>query len=208
MAEDEKPKSNIITDFRLAMKRKGLRGVFWSLLVHPGNQAIALYRIYRWLYLHGFERLAAVGMRLNYFFCGVEINPQAEIGADFHLDHPIGTLIHRRCRIGRGVHLHSHCMVGGHGDPGNDNFVDIRDYAQIYHGAIVGADVTVGEFAQVGLHAVARTHDIPPYSIAVGAPARIIKINGETVNPDDYKNYKYDPADYKGPPVSIDHLME
>ncbi|MBN1288973.1 MAG: hypothetical protein JXA49_04975 [Actinobacteria bacterium] len=205
---DEGSRSNIINDFRLAMKRKGWRGVFWSLLLHPGNQAIALYRIYRWLYLHGFERLAALGMRLNYFFCGVEINYEAEIGPDFHLDHPIGVLIHRRCRIGKGVRLYSHCMVGAHGEPGNDNFVDIRDYAQIYHGAIVGADVTVGEFAEVGLHSVARTHDIPPYAVAIGAPARVVKVKGKPVDPGDFKDYKYDSSDYEGPPVSIDHLEQ
>ncbi|MBN2167829.1 MAG: hypothetical protein JW738_01175 [Actinobacteria bacterium] len=203
---DSTPGSNIFMDLRLALKRKGWRGVFWTMLTHPGNQAIALYRVYRWLYLHGFERSAAIGMRLNYFLCGVEINYEAEIGPDFHLDHPIGVFIHRRCRIGRGVRLYSHCMVGAHGEPGNDNFVDIRDYAQIYHGSMVGANVTVGEFSEIGLGSIVRTHDIPPYAVAIGAPVRVIRVKGEPVNPDDYKNYKYDPADYKGPPVSIDHL--
>jgi phosphonate metabolism protein (transferase hexapeptide repeat family) len=44
----------------------------------------------------------------------------------------------------------------------------------IGHGAIIMPGVTVGNGATVGSGAVV-TRDVPPYSIAVGAPARVIK---------------------------------
>ncbi len=191
--------SHFLEDFRLALKRKGFGNLMRDIFLHPGNQAIALYRIYRMLYLKGHVNLAFLGYRLNYFLCGVEIHPDAEIGPDFHLDHPIGVLIGRRTRIGRGVRIYSHVAVGAVGLPEENPFMDVRDYVQIYHGAMVGGSCTIGEYAQIGLNAVVWNQDIPPYAVVVGNPGRVIKIAGKRVNPDDYRDYKYDPSDYKGP---------
>ncbi|GAB2771862.1 hypothetical protein GCM10027275_13330 [Rhabdobacter roseus] len=52
--------------------------------------------------------------------------------------------------------------------------VIIKDGAHIGIGAILMPGVTIGEGAIVGAGSVV-TKDIPPYSIAVGAPARVIK---------------------------------
>jgi hypothetical protein len=40
MAEQETP-SSVISDLRLALKRKGMGGFVRDILLHPGNQAIA-----------------------------------------------------------------------------------------------------------------------------------------------------------------------
>jgi serine O-acetyltransferase len=192
--------SGFLTDLKLAMKRKGVGGLVRDILLHPGNQAIALYRVYRWLYLRGHLYLAFLGYRLNYFLCGVEIHPDAEIGHDFHLDHPISVLIGRRTRIGSGVRIYSHVAVGAVGLPEENPFMDVRDHVQIYHGAMVGGNAVIGEYAQIGLNAVVWNQDIPPYAIVVGNPAMVIKIWDKKVNPKDYRNYKYDPSDYHGPP--------
>jgi len=81
--------------------------------------------------------------------------------------------------------------------------MDVRKYVQIYHGAMVGGNCIIGEFAQIGLNAVVLDRDIPPYAVVVGNPGLIVKIGDKRVNPDDYKDYKYDPADYHGPPFDI-----
>ncbi len=198
MAEQETP-SSVISDLRLALKRKGMGGFVRDILLHPGNQAIALYRVYRILYEKGHMYLAFLGYRLNYFLCGVEIHPDAEIGPDFHLDHPVATLIGRRTRIGKGVRIYSHVAVGAIGLPQDNPLMDVRDYVQIYHGAMVGGNCVIGEYAQIGLNAVILDQDVPPYASVVGNPARVVKIRDKKVNPDDYKDYKYDPADYTGP---------
>ncbi len=52
--------------------------------------------------------------------------------------------------------------------------VIIEDGAHIGIGAIIMPGVTIGEGAVIGAGAVV-TKDIPPYSVAVGMPAKIIK---------------------------------
>lgn len=200
---EEQGASHFLSDLRLAMKRKGFGGLLRDILLHPGNQAIALYRLYRALYLKGHTFLAEIGYRLNLFLCDVEINPDADIGPDFHLDHALSILIGRGTRLGRGVRIYSHVAVGALGLPGTDPFMDVRDYVQIYHGAMVGGNCIIGEFAQISLNAVVLDRDIPPYAVVVGNPGQVVKIRDERVNPDDYKNYKYDPADYTGPPFDM-----
>jgi serine O-acetyltransferase len=196
--------AHFMDDLRLAFKRKGIGGLARDVLLHPGNQAIALYRIYRALYLRGHINLAFLGYRLNYFLCGVEIHPDADIGPDFHLDHPISVLIHRRTRIGRGVRIYSHVALGAVGLPEENPFMDVRDYVQIYHGAMVGGNAIIGEYAQIGINAAVWNQDVPPYAVVVGNPAQVIRIEGKRVDPEDYKGYKYNPSDFHGPPREID----
>jgi acetyltransferase-like isoleucine patch superfamily enzyme len=50
----------------------------------------------------------------------------------------------------------------------------IQDGAHIGIGAIIMPGVTIGEGAVIGAGSVV-TKDIPPYSIAVGTPAKVIK---------------------------------
>ncbi len=52
--------------------------------------------------------------------------------------------------------------------------VIIKDGAHIGIGAIIMPGVTIGEGAIIGAGSVV-TKDIPPYSVAVGSPARVIK---------------------------------
>jgi len=52
--------------------------------------------------------------------------------------------------------------------------VIIKDGAHIGIGAIIMPGVTIGEGAVIGAGAVV-TSDIPPYSVAAGVPARVIK---------------------------------
>ena len=52
--------------------------------------------------------------------------------------------------------------------------VVIKDGAHIGIGAIIMPGVTIGEGAVIGAHSVV-THDIPPYCVAVGSPAKVIR---------------------------------
>lgn len=49
----------------------------------------------------------------------------------------------------------------------------------IGYGAVVTKGVTIGDGCVIGANSVV-THDIPPYSVAVGAPARVIKKRDQT----------------------------
>ena len=53
---------------------------------------------------------------------------------------------------------------------------EVHDGALVGMGAVVLNDAVVGEYATVGAGAVVKQNDIiPPYSLAVGIPAKVIK---------------------------------
>ena len=54
------------------------------------------------------------------------------------------------------------------------NKVHIKDNVWLGQRVVVLPGVTIGEFSIIGANSVV-THDIPPYSIAVGSPARVVK---------------------------------
>lgn len=198
--------AGIIADFKLALKRKGLMGLLQSMLTHAGNQAIALYRINRWLWLHDFRFLAMLGYRLNFFLCNVELHPEADIEPGLHLDHPVAVIIHRNTHVGKGCRIMSHTTIGGMQPPEMETepLLDIRDYVQVHHNAVVMCtNHVIGEFSIIGAGAIVLNMDVPPYATVVGNPARIVRIRGEKVDPEDYKDYRYDPADYTGPPWDV-----
>lgn len=98
----------------------------------------------------------------------------------------IGTIIVGPVETGRGVGIGQHVSVQGfnHGYEDVDTPpllqsvtkrpVKIGDYTHLNTNVVVLGGVTIGERCQIGAGAVV-THDIPPYSVAVGNPARVVK---------------------------------
>jgi len=104
----------------------------------------------------------------------------------------IGTVIIGPVIMGNGSGTGQHVFISGfnHGySDGSRNSseqsldikgVVIEDEAHIGANSVVTAGVTIGKRTQVGAGSVV-TKDIPPYSVAVGNPARVIKqFNHET----------------------------
>lgn len=104
----------------------------------------------------------------------------------------IGSVIIGPVTMGNGSGLGQHVFVAGfnHGyDDGTKNSsvqplvvrpVVIEDEAHIGANSVVTAGVTIGKRSQVGAGSVV-TKSIPPFSVAVGNPARVIKqYNHET----------------------------
>ncbi len=98
----------------------------------------------------------------------------------------IGSVVVGPVEIGRHVFLGQHVSVQGinHGyedvetDPNLQPLmlrpVRIGDYTHLGTNSAIVAGVRIGERCQIGAGAVV-TRDIPPYSVAVGNPARVIK---------------------------------
>lgn len=98
----------------------------------------------------------------------------------------IGSVVVGPVEIGRCVFLGQHVSVQGinHGyedideDPNLQPLavrpVRVGDYTHLGTNTTVVAGVTIGERCQIGAGSVV-THDIPPYSVAVGNPARVVK---------------------------------
>ncbi|MBL0744009.1 acetyltransferase [Chryseolinea sp. Jin1] len=114
----------------------------------------------------------------------VIFSPFAELGAGSMILH--GAIVQAQARIGNhvivntGARVDHDCVIGDyvHLAPG----VILCGTVQIGEGAFIGAGATiipgkkVGAWATVGAGAVV-IEDVPDYGVAVGNPARVIKIN-------------------------------
>jgi virginiamycin A acetyltransferase len=71
-------------------------------------------------------------------------------------------------------------FVGNHGLKSSYRLPETRNFVYIGNGVLVGANtvilpgVTIGDGAIIGAGSVV-THDIPPYAVAAGVPARILR---------------------------------
>jgi maltose O-acetyltransferase len=97
-------------------------------------------------------------------------NAELTIGAFSLFNYGVSLRAHRsirigeRCMFGALVHIH---------DAGRDGPapIVIHDDVWVAHGAVIGPGVTIGTGAVVGAAAVVTT-DVPPWSLAVGNPAK------------------------------------
>lgn len=104
----------------------------------------------------------------------------------------IGSVIIGPVRMGNGSGLGQHVFVAGFNHGFTDASINsslqpldirptiIEQEAHIGANSVIVAGITIGKRSQVGAGSVV-TKDIPPYSVAVGNPAKIIKqFNHET----------------------------
>lgn len=125
---------------------------------------------------------------LFYRMAGVKIGKGSKIGATVDIDHSAPELITigKNVWVTRGVMLLCHQRDLSQYEVGKPVMdcelvykpIVIKDGAHIGIGAIIMPGVTIGEGAVIGAGAVV-TKDIPPYSVAVGAPAKVIRTFGE-----------------------------
>jgi serine O-acetyltransferase len=108
-------------------------------------------------------------------FYGCEISPYAHIGTNFRLMHPLGVVIGQDARIGNNVRIWQQVTLGSHGKPGEKwAYPVVEDNVKIFAGAKIIGNVRIGKNSVIGANAVV-IKDVPPDSVAVGVPAKVIK---------------------------------
>jgi serine O-acetyltransferase len=110
-----------------------------------------------------------------------EIQLETEIGGGLRMQHPTGIIIHPDAVIGPNCMIFNHVTIGvGKGGkvPVLGGHVDIAAGARLIGG------ITVGDHAVIGLNTVVL-RDIPAHGVAVGVPARIIRIGRNAPRLDD-----------------------
>jgi serine O-acetyltransferase len=79
-------------------------------------------------------------------------------------------------RIGRGCKIFNGVTLGNKNTEVADNDQPIiGDYCVISTGAKVLGGIRIGDHAVIGANSVVLK-DIPPYGVAVGVPARVVKV--------------------------------
>jgi len=149
------------------------KNVLEVLLCYPGIHALWLHRIAHWFYRKKFYTIARVISHINRFLTGIEIHPGAKIGRRVFIDHGMGVVIGETAEIGDDVLLYQGVVLGGISLEKKKRHPTVEDGVVIGAGAIILGPVTIRKGARIGAGSVVLT-SVPPYSTAVGVPAKII----------------------------------
>ncbi len=141
------------------------------------DTVVFLYRISNWLYLHGIPLLPKL---ITYFirviFSGW-IPASATLGNRIKLGKGgLCIVIHEKSIIGNDCIISHNVTIGGSSKKTRDRLPVIGNRVRIGCGSSILGGVQIGDNVIIGANSLV-TIDIPPYSIAGGNPARILKNN-------------------------------
>lgn len=146
----------------------------------------AYYRVSRYVRLiarlrsSGRRRLAWIlAARLNLKY-GVYVSSRADVPGSTRMPHPTSIVIGEGVKLGEKVTLYQNVTLGGarRGDWKAGNYPEVGDGTTIFAGAVVVGAVKIGRHCVIGANSVV-TNDVPDYSTAVGAPARVVRVASE-----------------------------
>lgn len=151
-------------------------------MAYPGFYAIAIYRLAHELYSIGFPLVPRLMTEYAHRQTGVDINPGAQIGDSFHIDHGTGVVIGETAIIKNHVKIYQGVTLGGlyvakHLQK-TKRHPTIEDNVTIYANAtILGGDTVIGANSVIGGNAW-LTDSVPANSTVYHSPE--IKIKTQT----------------------------
>lgn len=152
-------------------------------LLYPGLHAIIFHRyVAHPLYKIHLKFLARLLSQIMRFFTGLEIHPGAQIGKGFFCDHGMGVVIGETAIIGKNCVIYQGITLGGTGKHKGKRHPTLGDNVLIgAHSTLLGP-IKVGDNVKIGAETVIINKDVPSNSTVVGAPGKIVKLNGKKVN--------------------------
>ena len=140
------------------------------ILAYPGFTAISIFRIAHELYLMNIPTVPRMMTEYAHETTGIDINPGADIGQSFFIDHGTGVVIGETTVIGNHVKIYQNVTLGARsfeltpdGTPvkGIKRHPNIGNNVVIYAGAtILGGDTFIGDNCIIGGN-VWLTHSVP-----------------------------------------------
>ena len=152
-------------------------------LCYPGLHAIWLHLIAHKLYKKGWVLLPRLLNTFSRFLTGIDIHPGAKLGRGLFIDHGMGLVIGETAEIGINVTLYQGVTLGGTGKERGKRHPTIGDNVVVASGAKVLGSFTVGPNSKIGSGSVVL-HEVPPNSVVVGIPGRVVTQNGVKITPD------------------------
>jgi serine O-acetyltransferase len=128
-------------------------------LSYPCIEAISTYRLAHCLYRENVPVIPRIMCERAHSTTGIDINPGAEIGRRFFIDHGTGVVIGETCRIGNNVKIYQGVTLGalspldkkGKRRKGEKRHPDIEDDVIIYANAtILGGKTVIGKGSVIG----------------------------------------------------------
>lgn len=151
----------------------GIAFVARMIFLTPGFQLVLSLRIQELLFRVPFigRLLRRIVWWLTCIVFGSEIAMAASVDGGLYVPHPYGIVV-GACAVGKRVAILQHVTLGRR-DHTDEGWPRIEDGVSLMAGCVVLGDITVGRNAVVGANAVVLK-DVPPNSVAVGVPARIV----------------------------------
>ena len=150
-------------------------------LLYPGVHATIYHRIAHFFYRHKLKFIARCISQWSRCWTGIEIHPGAKIGRRLVIDHGMGTVIGETAEIGDDCLIYHGVTLGGTGKDQGKRHPTIGNNVLISTGAKVLGPFKVGDNARIAANAVVLS-EVPPDATAVGIPAQIVKIAGQSTH--------------------------
>lgn len=147
---------------------------------YPGVHAILLHRVAHFFLKLGLPFVPRYLSHIARQNSGIDIHPGAKIGHDFFIDHGSGTVIGETSEIGNNVTLYQGVTLGG------TSLERMKRHPTLGNNVVVGAGakllgpIKIGDNVKIGANSVV-TKDVPPNSVVVGVPGRIVARNGKRI---------------------------
>jgi serine O-acetyltransferase len=159
---------DVLAAFQGDPAANGVEEVIFS---YPSIEAITTHRIAHELYRAGVPMLPRIMAEHAHSVSGIDINPGAQIGESFFIDHGTGVVIGETCVIGNSVKLYQGVTLGAlslargsQGQQGGRRHPTIEDNVTIYAGAtILGGETVIGAGSVIGGN-VWLVESVPPGS--------------------------------------------
>lgn len=149
-------------------------------LCYPGLHAIWLHRLAHKFYLKGWVLIPRLLNTFSRFVTGIDIHPGAKLGPGLFIDHGMGLVIGETAELGCNVTLYQGVTLGGTGKEKGKRHPTIGDNVVVSSGAKVLGSFCVGSNSKIGAGSVVLK-EVPPNSVVVGVPGRIVTKDGVRV---------------------------
>lgn len=152
------------------------------ILAYPFIKAVTVYRVAHVLYKRQVPIVPRMLTESAHQETGIDINPGAQIGPAFFIDHGTGVVIGETTVIGTHVKLYQGVTLGALSFPrdacgvlirGAKRHPTIKDNVTIYSHATILGDITIGENAVIGAGVWIRD-DVPPDTMVTREDPKMI----------------------------------
>ncbi|MEE9123362.1 MAG: serine O-acetyltransferase [candidate division NC10 bacterium] len=161
------------------------RSTLEILFCYPGVHSMWLHRTAHWLWKRGFLFIGRFISHLNRFLTGIEIHPGARLGPGLFIDHGMGVVIGETTEVGENVTIYQGVTLGGTSLERKKRHPTIGNNVIIGAGTKILGPFTVGDNSKIGSGSVV-TKKVPPNSVVVGVPGRVIYQDGKKVTEMDF----------------------
>jgi serine O-acetyltransferase len=153
------------------------------LLCYPGVHALGLHRLAHRLWRAGRVIPARFVSHVSRFLTGIEIHPAARLASGVFIDHGMGVVIGETAEVGENVTLYQGVTLGGTSLKRDKRHPTLGRNVVVGTGAAVMGAITVGDGTRIGAGSVV-VKDVPPGSVVVGVPGKVISRDGKRVAPE------------------------